>query len=263
MSGWFSIFTSDQLAAHQQQATQKRWLVRIDASTPLLYCTGDRSVTFNSETYTPRDLSVSDIPVGGGPTIDLADGDGIVKAAFFAEGQFGELTVLIVEQLLDANDDWLTIRSGSFVVRSCEWGPADFRLFLKESLAVKRHAGLSVAGPHCDLVFKGTLCGYAGADTRCLKTWDDCSTKSNTAKFRGFRFAPPADYRLTLDYETAREIRVPAPDPEPPPQNRPKQHKDHDTMHVATDGYQPPPPSTPPPNQNPPHTPPTVPLSTE
>jgi len=38
----------------------------------------------------------------------------------------------------------------------------------------------------CMWVFKGAECQYAGTDTTCGKTWEDCVAKNNTENFGGF-----------------------------------------------------------------------------
>lgn len=38
----------------------------------------------------------------------------------------------------------------------------------------------------CPFVFKGTRCGYGGADSSCNKTLDDCRDKNNSDRFGGF-----------------------------------------------------------------------------
>lgn len=217
---WISPYSTAQIAEIIKAATGKRWLVRIDTTTPLLYCSGNFPVTYDSETYVPRDLVVSSRTVGDAPDVSFADGDGVIKVEMFSEGGFGELECEI-HTFLEWEGTWTLVLSEIYLIKSHEWGPADFRIFLKEGPAIIQHCGLSVASPHCDLPFKGALCTYSGGDTRCMKTWNDCSSKSNTANFRGFRHAPPPEYNLQLDYDTGQSIRVPAPPVEDPPYEQP------------------------------------------
>jgi phage-related protein len=39
---------------------------------------------------------------------------------------------------------------------------------------------------HCNWVFRGAECGYAGSETICDRTFDDCVARANTANFGGF-----------------------------------------------------------------------------
>jgi hypothetical protein len=41
----------------------------------------------------------------------------------------------------------------------------------------------------CPWEFKGTECGYTGAQDWCDQTWDRCEDLVNTLNFGGFRFA--------------------------------------------------------------------------
>ena len=44
----------------------------------------------------------------------------------------------------------------------------------------------------CQWTFKGTECTYSGAESWCDKTYDRCSTLSNTNNYGGFRWMPDA-----------------------------------------------------------------------
>lgn len=39
---------------------------------------------------------------------------------------------------------------------------------------------------HCNWVFKGAECGYAGSATTCNRSFDDCIARDNTTNFGGF-----------------------------------------------------------------------------
>jgi len=39
---------------------------------------------------------------------------------------------------------------------------------------------------HCNWIFRGAECGYAGASTVCNRSFDDCIARENTANFGGF-----------------------------------------------------------------------------
>lgn len=60
------------------------------------------------------------------------------------------------------------------------------------NLAKKRLPRWTVSG-NCPYVFRDARCGYAGADTTCLKTWADCGARtggSNQLRFGGMRNLP-------------------------------------------------------------------------
>jgi hypothetical protein len=109
---------------------------------------------------------------------------------------------------MEDDGGWLEMGERIFEIRNCKWDSRSFRINLKEESDVHRKAGLQSVSAHCDLPFKGTLCDYDGDDTRCLKTWADCKSKSNVANFRGFRFVPHPGFRLNLD--RTHYIYVPA-----------------------------------------------------
>jgi len=49
----------------------------------------------------------------------------------------------------------------------------------------------------CGFLFKDGDCKYSGGSTTCNKTYENCTTLSNTANFGGFRFLPARGTKFT------------------------------------------------------------------
>jgi hypothetical protein len=221
MSGWISPYTSAQLVELEKAARERKLAVEIDATTPLRYCTGDEPIVYASDTYSPKAFEVRGAEVGREAAIVFEGASADLVAAKFSEGSFGGLAIEVHHFLLQDDDTWLFVGTRAWIARFCTWSPEYFMIRLKEDTRVRRRKANAIVKAHCDLEFKGTLCQYVGVDTRCLKTWDDCKSKSNTQFFRGARFAPPPDYRLTIQLDELITVWVPAPlsygpDPSPP-----------------------------------------------
>ncbi len=55
-----------------------------------------------------------------------------------------------------------------------------------------------IVSGNCAFRFKDSRCGYTGAATSCDHTWTDCGTKSNQARFGGFRNLPKSGMKLYI-----------------------------------------------------------------
>jgi hypothetical protein len=199
MSGWITPYTEEQIAELAKTHRSGKFLLRIDAATPILICTGDNEIIHDAETYSPRDFDHSGIDSSGRLSVTINNVDNAISEAKFTEGSFGGLEVLLVWYLVKDDGTYLEVGERVFSGRNCSWDVSELELNLKEETEVRRKSALQVVSAHCDLPFKGTLCTYAGGDTRCLKTYDDCLSKPNQTKFRGFRHAQHAGFRLNLD----------------------------------------------------------------
>lgn len=232
MSGWISPYSAAQLAELEKEAREVRIAVEIGTTTPIRHCTGTDSISHSSNTYTPKAFRVRSMPVGGNVRISFEGPSGEMIATKFSEGTFGGLDLTLYQFLRQDDGSWLLVATRPFIIRYCTWNPREFVVYAKEETRVRRKMANSIVTAHCDLEFKGSLCQYAGADTRCLKTWDDCKSKANTQHFRGARYAPPPDYRLVIDF--TEQVRVWVPDaidfPElpvdpPPPDDPPPRRR--------------------------------------
>lgn len=192
-------FTADQLNALLQDETRAKLAVEFGG---LYYCTGDDPITIDAQKYTPRGMRIKDLKYGESmmkTSLIIEDPERAITQVNYSSRFAGN--DLIWHFLLRKSDDsdMIEIFEVTWHVRYCQWEGGKFRLNLFGATGFKRRAGISVFSRYCDLKFKGTLCGYAGGDKTCDGTWDDCTSKSNTTQFRGFRYAPVAGKVLLLD----------------------------------------------------------------
>lgn len=232
---WMDPYSNTQKAEIARGQAEKKMLLKIDTATPMYFCTGEDSIEYDSNLYRPRPFQMQSFRLSSQTSIIIANtdprSDTVMSEAKFTEGTFGGLTCqvfcLLRQKAVEAGQidrRWRLIAQYDFVIRHCEWTATRFRIHVKDTTAVRRRQALSQHSSHCDLEFKGPLCGYSGGESRCQKTWDDCVSRSNTAKFRGMRFAPPHDFKLVIDYQTNRMVRMEPPRKQDPGKSgRPRQ----------------------------------------
>lgn len=91
----------------------------------------------------------------------------IVNTAHLAEN-YAELTLTFDVLSSECTAQWITLKCGPA-------NPMRRRFPLHRYIA-----------KYCNWQFKEVECGYAGTDTTCTRTYDDCKTKGNLPRFGGF-----------------------------------------------------------------------------
>jgi hypothetical protein len=202
-------FTEVQEALLNLRSGYKKVAVEIGTSTPLRFCTGRDPVTYGGDVYEPRGLELGEISIAGagkGTSLTLDNTDGNMTAANFSE-TFSGKTVTAHFFLRRKREAWTHVLSLEWTCETLAWNLSAISLELSWGVGTRPKAGLEVASQRCALASHwnnnntpkgGPLCQYNGADTRCTGTWDDCVSKSNTDRFRGFRLAPPPGYSLKV-----------------------------------------------------------------
>jgi hypothetical protein len=153
------------------------------------------AATWTQRPFVPQGISSRQGQVLGTANIDIANEDSALSTYLYAA----------------------TKPNGSFVTLYSAWLGADLNsvisndeavLFFgqidsmdREPSAASRVMSLALGPPrdwklrnlprrliskNCSVDFKGVLCQYAGADTLCTWTLDDCTTKGNNTNFGGF-----------------------------------------------------------------------------
>jgi len=186
--------TSAQISALQREAARVKIAVEIGTSTPLRYCTGQEPVTISGAVYTPAVLTVSEVRVGALRSsevrIAIADEDGSLSAAAYSGVSGAPATVYLLVESDDGTwSNPVELFSGRVAAVTLEDG-VRLRLQVHGRVGLRWRVGLHEESRTCPLEFRGPLCQYSGADTTCERTWSDCASKGNTARFRGLRYAP-------------------------------------------------------------------------
>jgi hypothetical protein len=156
------------------------------------FCTGQTSITYDSDLYDPRPMEFGDIvhgELGVASSLEISDEDATLISANYSS-RFAGTALNWHFHLIGPDGGWEHIQTINWYVRYCQWDKKILKFNLFGNTGFKMRAGLSTMSRSCDLKFKGTLCGYAGSDKTCTGTYTDCQSKSNETQFRGFRYAP-------------------------------------------------------------------------
>ena len=122
--------------------------VKIDLASPVYYCTGDISVTVGGNTYQPRGLTVSAIPVGPSKasraSVRLADQDSVLAVKWFAE-RFTGVTVTITEAVM-VEGAWVVTKTVPWICSGVTRDAnGNFGMALSGAGGMKPRAGLKIA----------------------------------------------------------------------------------------------------------------------
>lgn len=202
-------FSEVQTALLSLRSGAKKFAVKIGTTTPFYLCSGQDPITYDGDVYSPWGMEIGSINIAGGGrgaslTLDNVSGD--LSTANFVE-TFSGVNIEIHFFLRRRTESWTHVISLAWTVESVSWNLETLSLDLTWGVGTRPRAGLEIASERCALATQwninnipkgGPLCQYNGAENRCSGTWDDCKLRSNTARFRGFRLAPPPGYSLRV-----------------------------------------------------------------
>jgi phage-related protein len=185
------------LAAAAAEAQSPVLLVAIAAwgGATVRYAASDAAVTFGGNAYGARPFRVG-LPEasqeGGDPrvTLSLANHDLALSALCAAADPVG-CAVTLTATFLDALTTSRTLLSGLVVDSYGLTEEACTLTLVPGATGLRARVPGRRAARTCPWTFKGTECGYAGADASCLHTDEDCAARtggSNLANFGGFLF---------------------------------------------------------------------------
>jgi len=193
--------SSGLLAEKAGSANTPFYLVKIDNT--YFYTDCDQPITYDSNTYNPAPLQVdgfrssSDLPLDGG-SIKIGNVD-LVFSSLVLNGSLANKNVFVYEVYLDSSFEVVDaellfegrIEGQSLTEKWAALTCTPFR-YKWGSMTPRRRIVRQ-----CGWMFKSGRCSYSGVDTLCNKTWEDCTSKSNTARFGGFRFLPERGVKFT------------------------------------------------------------------
>jgi lambda family phage minor tail protein L len=153
----------------------------------------DTDIVFNGITYTRFPISIDMISENNKSVIDMvnltvSNVSRIIQSyleSYDLRGKKISIKTVWANQLADANayiedvfyiDSYTADQNNVSFVLTTKFDVLDVELPLRK-----------YSRNYCNWKFKGTECGYAGADTVCNKTKQDCkNNKHNYARFGGF-----------------------------------------------------------------------------
>jgi len=187
--------------------------VKLHTTTPYYWCTGYESVTIDDSPYTPKAMNVPDLSLSGEDSRmtmifgDVVDDDATPYTSLADHNYTERFSGLRLDWWLGLyeNGVWTQVYYLVWYVERCHWRDGEFRMELTGSVGTYPRAGLPPFTRRCNLLFKGTLCGYAGGLTTCSGSLEDCQVRlgtpsgdpwaaGNILNFRGANIAPePGD----------------------------------------------------------------------
>lgn len=190
-------FTADQLNLLLQNESKAKLAVEVGTTR---YCTGRDRIVVGGNQYVPRGMSLGGLKHGESELrghVEFDDTDQYLVGLNYSTHWSGQ--TMTWNFFLKNSGNWEEIFEITWGVRECAWTEGLFKMQISGNTGFRKRAGLSTMSRQCDLRFKGTLCGYAGADKTCNGSWIDCTSKSNTTQFRGFRYAPKPGEQIQIE----------------------------------------------------------------
>lgn len=183
---------------------EKRAISIAAASTTYHFCEGRYPTLIGSDWYSPKALSLPPIPVTEpGQTVgavvldDLGDdlGDDSLAAHALAneihdDGLSDRVAILYRLILDEVTGVWEPVEAHTLRVSDESGDSSTVTLELSAWGGMYPAAGLAECSRLCCLWFGGTWCQYSGSHLTCNHTWEDCTTRANTAHFAGWLHAP-------------------------------------------------------------------------
>lgn len=174
-------------------------LLRVDFGSPIYWTDYDvpivtTGIGLASNTWTPKQFKVSGIDsqhgvVSGQATIEMGNADNAISSLILGGGLIGTKVYIYVAYLDPdaANSIAQAVKQifgGVIDTVSMDSDAANASVVLSPLIDLQSKVlPRRVIGTKCTLDFKGAACQYAGADTACLRTLADCTSKSNSINF--------------------------------------------------------------------------------
>lgn len=183
-----------------KQQNRPVYLYRVfdyDGSADLYFTNHDEDVTFDGQVYTAFPIThdtVADNTSGeiDQVTVKLANVSREIQAyleTYDWRGLKVTITAVFLEELADADDS--VVHTFYIDNYTADEESVSFVLTTKFDLLDIQLPLRTYNRNHCGWKFKSTECGYAGAETICNKTKQDCrDNKNNVTRFGGFPSIP-------------------------------------------------------------------------
>jgi hypothetical protein len=157
--------TEAQIAMLSHEDTVQKLAVEINASTPLRYCTGEKSVTIDSDLYVPRIIMGNSFALVNPPSsstkLIIDDGNTEIRTAWYSDNFSGySCTIhLLARQLYERT--FTEVTSLTWTIDVCSFRRNLFTIRLRASYGHRQRFGLMVGSrstfpraPEADEVFR-------------------------------------------------------------------------------------------------------------
>jgi lambda family phage minor tail protein L len=199
-------FTDDFVEEKNKQTNRPVHLFKVlnfdGASNNLLYTDHDADITFNSETYYAFPIAFDSVSENSDGSIDsiklsVSNVNRTIQAYLESYDLRGK-TLEIYTVFLDLIADPTSLRKDIFVIDSYAT-QTDLRIIFNCTsifdLLKTQIPNQTYSRYYCQYkIFKGTECGYAGAETSCNRTFARCEALNNKSRFGGQPAIPQRRY---------------------------------------------------------------------
>lgn len=176
-------------------STDSPWLILLDINIegelPIRLVNNNEDITFQGNEYIAFGFQIT-MPAqsskGEIPTVQLSVANSTRTLQTYVEqysGGVGASVVLTVVNAAHLSDDYAELTTTLTVVGcQCNAQWVVFTLGAANPLNKKFPPNQYIAA-HCRFKFRGTYCGYVGAESECNKTIDRCRELQNSPRFGG------------------------------------------------------------------------------
>lgn len=198
------------------------FLVKIECSPPQYLTDCDQALVYGGNTYVAtRSLEVAAVGASAGArdivsgSVKIGNADaafGILVSGFVATAAMPAVT--IYDAWLDVTASNLTVQAAYVALLGRATSPSWDSSWVSFNIAPyidneSEKIPWRAYSTNCSYrVFKGPQCGYAGAGATCNRSYAQCSTYANTARFGGFRNIPAEDYEWVAGFQGSVRIKL-------------------------------------------------------
>jgi hypothetical protein len=191
MSGPFDrLFNATQRAAIAALGAWQKLCIRIDADSPLRYCTGELEfnpsevdVSLEDALYVPRSIRMSSVSIQGAGTLTLGNADLVLSTLDLSGGNLSDVEVRVMEFHRNLLGRWTHARTRYFWSGQLSWDAQEFQISLKHWGRKRRKGALATESVSCSNLYGDPDCGHSG--NPCDYTRDSCIARGNLQHFSG------------------------------------------------------------------------------
>jgi len=166
-----------------------------DCEVPIAYAVdGTAEVTFQPRTFTFENISYSNNDIVDSVSLRVDNLDSVLTSLFLDNVIAEEECILYMILFNDDNSILGVQQIFNGMINDFTLDESELKMTVTSIFTKWNQTSGSKHPTQCRWkVFKGTECGYVGAETLCDRGYTRCDALSNTDNFGGFRWLPPIE----------------------------------------------------------------------